>query len=118
MSPTVLSTVIFPQRDLPQNTAYISIIILVYSSAIKELLHATCAVCTYLEQLLRCSGLGTLHIIGAERLQEDALAKLAPLAALLQELSLHGCSALRNRAGQHLQALTRLTYLDIGGVSP
>lgn len=40
---------------------------------------------------------------------------LAPLAATLRELSLHGCSSLRDRAGQHLQALTGLTSLDIGG---
>ena len=43
---------------------------------------------------------------------------LVPLAATLQELSLQGCHTLRDRAGQHLQALTRLTQLDIGGVCP
>ncbi len=68
--------------------------------------------------LLRRSGLQTLHIEGADRLQEDALSMLAPLAATLQELSLQGCHALRDRAGQHLQALTRLTQLDIGGLRP
>ncbi len=65
--------------------------------------------------LWRCSGLRVLHITGAERLQEDALGMLAPLAATLRELSLCGCSLLRDRAGHHLQALTQLTSLDIGG---
>ena len=65
--------------------------------------------------LWRCSGLRVLHITGAERLQEDALGMLAPLAATLRELSLRGCSLLRDRAGHHLQALTQLTSLDIGG---
>ena len=68
--------------------------------------------------LLHRSGLQTLHIKGADRLQEDAVSMLAPLAATLQELSLQGCHALRDRAGQHLQALTRLTHLDIGGWRP
>ena len=67
------------------------------------------------EVLWQCSGLQVLHITGAERLQEDALSMLAPLAAMLQELSLCGCSLLRDRAGHHLQALTQLTSLDIGG---
>ena len=67
------------------------------------------------EVLWQCSGLQVLHITGAERLQEDALSMLAPLAAMLQELSLCGCSLLRDCAGHHLQALTQLTSLDIGG---
>ena len=67
------------------------------------------------ELLWRCSGLQILHIGGAERLQEDALSMLAPLAPTLRELSLCGCSLLRDRAGHHLQALTQLTSLDIGG---
>ena len=71
-----------------------------------------------LKWLLHCSGLQTLHITGADRLQEEALSMLAPLAATLQELSLQGCHGLRDRAGQHLQALTRLTHLDIGGWRP
>ena len=67
------------------------------------------------ELLWRCSGLQVLHITGAERLQEDALGMLAPLAATLRELSVRGCSSLRDRAGHYLQALTQLTSLDIGG---
>lgn len=68
--------------------------------------------------LLHRSGLQTLHIKGAAHLQEEALSMLAPLAGTLQELSLQGCHALRDRAGQHLQALTRLTRLDVGGLRP
>ena len=67
------------------------------------------------ELLWQCSGLQVLHITGAERLPEDALSRLAPLAATLRELSLCGCSLLRERAGHHLQALTQLTSLDISG---
>ena len=67
------------------------------------------------ELVWQCSGLQVLHITGAERLQEDALSVVAPLAATLRELSLRGCSSLRDRAGAHLQVLTQLTSLDIGG---
>lgn len=60
-----------------------------------------------------CAALTSLNLSRCTSLDDDALQKLAPLAAHLRELRLSGCHELTDVGTAHLHALARLRRLDL-----